>query len=122
MPDGSPGQAGFDSDDGMFWMEYCDFMDHFSTVDVCHRSTGIADVKIDLYEDDGCLGPTKGCAKGCCEFYLPHCSKQAPHCRGCIGCTALCCPSVHNKHGADYGTLDGMENGNVELPSIEIVR
>lgn len=86
LPDGSPGQAGLNDpncDDGMFWMEYCDFMTHFTTVDVCHRSRGIADVKLNLHEDYGCVGPAQGCVEGCCSYYLPYCSKQPPHCRGC---------------------------------------
>ena len=112
-------------------MEYNDFMKHFTTIDMCHRSRGIADVRIDLHEDLGCTGPARGCAQvrkpprfdqplhpnraccvqGCCQFYCPYPSLRAPHCRGCNGCRALCCPALHT-HGADYETLDE----SVELP------
>ena len=113
-------------------MEYNDFMKHFTTIDMCHRSRGIADVRIDLHEDLGCTGPARGCAQvrkrsafrptsasanraccvqGCGQFYCPYPSLRAPHCRGCNGCRALCCPALHT-HGADYETLDE----SVELP------
>ena len=157
--DAEEGIAGQVKDDGLFWyaaphpprrrpfcpvalaeqscrrrMEYNDFMKHFTMIDMCHRSRGIADVRIDLHEDLGCTGPARGCAQvrqpprlptldlhlqttraccvqGCCQFYCPYPSLRAPHCRGCNGCKALCCPALHT-HGADYETLDE----SVELP------
>ena len=51
------------------------------------------------------------CVQGCCQFYCPYPSLRAPHCRGCNGFRALCCPALHT-HGADYETLDE----SVELP------
>ena len=86
--DAEEGIAGQVKDDGLFWyaaphpprrrpfcpvalaeqsrrcrMEYNDFMKHFTTIDMCHRSRGIADVRIDLHEDLGCTGPARGCAQ-----------------------------------------------------------
>ena len=53
--------SGKKEDDGLFWMEWADFQKHFQNIDVCHRSRGIADVRLDINEDAGCIGPVKGC-------------------------------------------------------------
>lgn len=45
---------------------------------------GIDDIRLDIHEDSGCIGPTKGCVKGCAEYYC-----------ACKGCIALCCPTDH---------------------------
>ena len=45
---------------------------------------GIDDVRLDIHEDEGCIGPTKGCVAGMCEYYC-----------ACKGCVALCCPTDH---------------------------
>jgi hypothetical protein len=56
------------------------------------RSRGIDDVRLDVHEDEGCVGPTKGCAKGCLMYYCC-----------CRGVAALCCNSEHavNKPGGE---------------------
>ena len=61
-----------------------DFQKHFQNIDVCHRSKGIDDLRLDINEDAGCIGPTKGCVGGLCEYYC-----------ACKGCVALCCPTDH---------------------------
>jgi hypothetical protein len=53
-------------------------------MDICHRSRGIRDVRLDIHEDDGCIGPTKGCCIGCGQYYCC-----------CKGCWRLCCPTDH---------------------------
>ena len=75
--------------------EYSDFQKHYRTVDVCHRSRGIRDVRIDLNEDDGCIGPVKGCVLGCGEYYCC-----------CKGCYRLCCPTDHRHQVAPAPTVD----------------
>lgn len=45
---------------------------------------GIDDIRLDIHEDAGCIGPTQGCIGGCCEYYCC-----------CKGCSALCCPTDH---------------------------
>jgi calpain-15 len=75
-------------DDGFFWMEWADFTKHFQNIDVCHRSKGLRDVRLDIHEDDGCRGPVLGCIGGCCSYYCM-----------CKGCVALCCPTDH-QHGS----------------------
>jgi|EP01047_Picozoa_sp_COSAG01_P023578 hypothetical protein len=77
--------GGEEADDGFFWMEFKDFETHFGQVDVCHRSTGISDVRLDVNEDMGCAGPIAGCVCGCCKFYVC-----------CVGGKALCCPARHS--------------------------
>ena len=62
-----------DEDDGTFWMAWHDFIDHFDSLNICARTTGVHDLYIDLHEGDGCaqrcLGPTKGCCWGCTKFW-----------------------------------------------------
>ena len=80
--------SGKKEDDGLFWMEWADFQKHFQNIDVCHRSRGIADVRLDINEDAGCIGPVKGCIGGCAEFYCC-----------CKGVGRLCCPTDHKVAG-----------------------
>ena len=84
-----------------------DFQVHFQNIDVCHRSKGVCailpsgvshaklsrlpcvtpgidDIRLDIHEDSGCIGPTKGCVAGMCEYYCC-----------CKGPAALCCPTDH---------------------------
>jgi len=69
-------------DDGAFWMVIEDFVKFFDAVDVCDREVGIRDVVLQIDEADGaCLGPAKGCAKGCFRYWCL-----------CEGATHLCCP------------------------------
>jgi calpain-15 len=67
-------------DDGTFWMDWDDFVTEFSQLDVCHRSTGVDDLAIDLHEEEGCMGPALGCVGGCADYWCC-----------CAGCRALCC-------------------------------
>ena len=57
------------SDDGVFWMSWADFSTHFGTVDICNRSTGIDDMRLDMNEEQNCLGPCKGCMWGCTKYW-----------------------------------------------------
>lgn len=81
--------------DGIFWMEYSDFMKHYRTVDVCHRSRGIRDIRVDLHEDSGCAGPIIGCCKGCGEYYCC-----------CKGFCRMCCPTDHRHQIVPAPTVD----------------
>ena len=76
--------GGEQADDGCFWMSFGDFCAHFKSADVCHRSRGIADVRLDVHEDEGCQGPLLGCVTGCCGYSIK-----------CRGCCALCCSTDH---------------------------
>ena len=82
------------ADDGAFWMCWTDFERIFEQIDICSRSTGIADLQLSLKEADGCvancLGPMKGCCVGCVTFWCC-----------CRGCAAL----YGDKGGAE-ATLD----------------
>jgi len=69
-----------DSNDGVFWMCWEDFVKHFKTIDVCSRTTGFGDLALDVREDEGCIGPCKGCCVGCLGYYCC-----------CRGCVKLCC-------------------------------
>jgi hypothetical protein len=116
-------------DDGVFWMEMGDFVKNFDMIDICHRGSGLSDLKLrsvgsplapstcrssavyrlggvqacfrqgrgdalltclngvrwagmcSTFEEDGCIGPVKGCVMGCGSYY---CCCQGP--------IALCCP------------------------------
>jgi hypothetical protein len=74
-------QGGGAKDDGVFWMEMGDFAKYFDMIDICHRHTGLSDLRLSTYEDEGCFGPTKGCLLGCGAYY---CCCQGPY--------ALCFP------------------------------
>lgn len=41
-------------------------------------------MRLDIHEDLGCIGPTRGCVAGMAEYYC-----------ACKGCVALCCPTDH---------------------------
>jgi len=73
-----------DKDDGAFWIEWGDFCKVFCRIDFCNRSTGLRDLSLDTMEADGacanCLGPCKGCAVGCGQYWFC-----------CKGCKALYC-------------------------------
>eukprot|EP01012_Entosiphon_sulcatum_P013693 TRINITY_DN1888_c0_g1_i1.p1 TRINITY_DN1888_c0_g1~~TRINITY_DN1888_c0_g1_i1.p1 ORF type:complete len:446 (-),score=58.22 TRINITY_DN1888_c0_g1_i1:17-1354(-) len=87
-------------DDGTFWMPLESFAQHFASIDICDRSTGVNDLVIDLHENMGTCGPCVGCSGGCCRFWCmcqgmrrllcPHRStgktREGRH--GCCGC---CC-------------------------------
>lgn len=56
-------------DDGIFWMSWDQFQQHYGTIDICDRTTGFRDLAIDLNEEEGCPGPIKGCCHGCFRFW-----------------------------------------------------
>ena len=66
-----------DKNDGVFWINWFDFQSIFTDVDICHRSTGIHDLVLDMHEGV-CCGPTIGCVKGCCSYWCC-----------CSGCKSL---------------------------------
>lgn len=68
------------AEDGVFWMEWEDFVAHFNTLEFCCRSTGFEHVVLDIHEEHPCLGPCWGCMEGCTRYWLC-----------CLGCKALCC-------------------------------
>mmetsp|Transcript_12718 Transcript_12718/g.44536 ORF Transcript_12718/g.44536 Transcript_12718/m.44536 type:complete len:390 (+) Transcript_12718:48-1217(+) len=69
-----------ESGKGFFWMEMKDFIRHFDYIDICHRRTGVGDLRLEIDETSGCCGPLSGCMKGCASYYCC-----------CRGCSALCC-------------------------------
>lgn len=68
------------TNDGLFWMDWQDFMSYFSYVGFCFRTTGIDDLSLDSNEEKGCCGPVGGCFTGCFKFWCC-----------CHGVKALCC-------------------------------
>ena len=48
---------------------WSDFQKHFGTVDICNRSTGIDDLRMDMNEEQGCAGAFTGCLWGCTKFW-----------------------------------------------------
>ena len=58
-----------DSKDGVFWMELSDVVQHFRNFDICDRSRGLADLRLDVHEEMGCRGPCYGLCAGCAKFW-----------------------------------------------------
>ena len=49
-----PTQPDLDKDnDGMFWMDFEDFVQHYDTIDVCFRKSGVNDLVLDVKEEHG---------------------------------------------------------------------
>lgn len=58
-----------DADDGAFWMTFEDFVNIYTRVNVCDRTT-TNDASLDVNEDDGACGIVKGFCCGCTKFWL----------------------------------------------------
>jgi hypothetical protein len=56
-------------DNGCFWMEMSDVVRHFKHFDVCDRTRGVNDLRLELHEEKGCCGPCYGCSAGCLKFW-----------------------------------------------------
>ena len=52
------------ADDGIFFMSWDDFLNHYDGVDVCVLSNDMDDIELDLLEDFGVFGPCLGCIIG----------------------------------------------------------
>eukprot|EP01052_Picozoa_sp_SAG31_P050343 SAG31_NODE_11445_length_1029_cov_1.225806_2_plen_212_part_00 len=74
---------------GFCWVPWADFVAFFDTITVCHLSHDISDIRLDLHEDKGFCGPTRGCVKGCTRYYCC-----------CEGVERLCCGADHS-HAQD---------------------
>lgn len=57
------------ADDGMFWMEWKDFVKYYSNLDFCYRTTGFDDIQLDRNEEYPVLGPAIGCVSGCWKYW-----------------------------------------------------
>jgi len=55
-------------DDGLFFMEWDDFLNHFNHIDVCLRTQGMAEFNLRVHEEYGLCGPTVGCCIGASKF------------------------------------------------------
>lgn len=72
--------VGFDrkndaKNDGVFWMEFQDFLKIYDHIDVCDRSTN-RDIALDIEEERGLWGVCCGCLESCFKFLAC--------CQGCI--------------------------------------
>ena len=74
-------------DDGVFYIAWEDFLKHFDNVDVCLRTSGIADLSLDVKEELGTCGPCVGCVCGCAKYWLL-----------CQGCRAMWCGKDTHEH------------------------
>eukprot|EP00037_Helgoeca_nana_P024456 m.259936 g.259936 ORF g.259936 m.259936 type:complete len:514 (+) comp26643_c0_seq19:30-1571(+) len=55
-----------DEDDGVFWIPWEKFLEEFSMIDLCDRSTGFRDIALGQIDaSSGTFGPCIGCVKGC---------------------------------------------------------
>eukprot|EP00193_Tetraselmis_chui_P011676 CAMPEP_0177786244 /NCGR_PEP_ID=MMETSP0491_2-20121128/20815_1 /TAXON_ID=63592 /ORGANISM="Tetraselmis chuii, Strain PLY429" /LENGTH=360 /DNA_ID=CAMNT_0019307433 /DNA_START=329 /DNA_END=1412 /DNA_ORIENTATION=- len=69
-----------EAEDGMFWMNWKDFLNHFHKLGFVFRTTGFDDLALNSHEGQGCCGPVYGCCGGCLKFWCC-----------CQGMKALCC-------------------------------
>lgn len=58
-----------DADDGSFWMDFQDFKEYYTRVNVCDRTTS-KDVSLDVNEDRGSCGILAGWLCGCANFWI----------------------------------------------------
>ena len=56
-------------DDGAFWISFEDFIDIYTKIDVCDRTT-VNDLSLTVNESEGMKGLCKGCFVGCCYYWL----------------------------------------------------
>jgi hypothetical protein len=73
-------------DDGMFFMAWKDFSDHFDLIDVLYPQVNITDLHINTHEEIGACGPVLGCLCGFAKFwcfchgiYALWCQKSSKH-------------------------------------------
>ena len=83
------GGVGVKEDDGSFWMHFDDFARHFDKVTVCLTHLGMGNLKIEVNENCGRMGPAFGCLTGFCSFTL-----------GCQGLRKLYCTRSGVLHDA----------------------
>lgn len=57
-----------DEDDGTFWMEYKDFRDVYTRINVCDRDTAW-DHSLNVREDSGSCGICTGLCLGCMKYW-----------------------------------------------------
>ena len=69
-------------DDGVFWIEYGDFLKYYDSVDVLKKSEDLHDIYLDTHEDmkPRVFGPLRGCVVGLCRYFV-----------ACQGVRKLCC-------------------------------
>jgi len=66
--------------DGIFWMQWEDFIKHYNNIEVCDRKQSLRDLTLEVHEEDGPCGVCCGCVGGCIDY---HCC--------CTGCHKLYC-------------------------------
>ena len=57
-------------DDGIFYMEWRDFVKFYDLIDILYPGTNIADTHITIHEECGPVGPVAGCILGLGNFLL----------------------------------------------------
>merc|ERR1712194_696967 len=55
--------------DGIFWMAWSDFIQHWTRVDVVDRTIDINTHRIQV-DEDSCAAPTQACCSGCFTYWL----------------------------------------------------
>jgi hypothetical protein len=56
-------------DDGIFFMAWKDFVQHFDLIDILYPQVNIADLHITVHEEVGMCGPALGCLLGSAKFW-----------------------------------------------------
>mmetsp|Transcript_21654 Transcript_21654/g.29816 ORF Transcript_21654/g.29816 Transcript_21654/m.29816 type:complete len:144 (+) Transcript_21654:227-658(+) len=62
--------AGHTGDDGVFYISWEDFLEHFSMVDVLFPAVGAEDLHLKVDEMHKCSGALRGCVSGCLYYWL----------------------------------------------------
>ena len=69
------------ANDGVFWMPFSDFIEHFDYICFCAVTENMNSLNLDVHEDMGTCGPCYGCMEGATTY-----------CLMCRGARHLWCP------------------------------
>ena len=57
------------AEDGIFYMKWEDFIEHFSMVDILYPNKSMNNMHVTIHQEDKCYGPFLGCLFGCSRYW-----------------------------------------------------
>jgi len=60
-----------EEDDGVFWMQWEDFVKHWNTISIVDVDMNILTLVPPIHDESNWYGPMKVCAAGCLEYWAP---------------------------------------------------